>query len=397
MTKKFYFLSLFLGLVCGMCFTSCGSDDDPVVPPTPSGGGSPSSSYFYLDVNSIAPEYQDQIEGCIVLPADGSLELKFEVSPAELASQIVLTSADPNIVAVDGLKVIAKGAGKTTITAKAGEKQFVFEVKVKESNAYLKWNADQKKLVATEIPAEVTMVQNSDENVEWAAGTYVVEGNVTIGGEITLTGDVNLIIKDGAKLTVNQIYGGSSKYNLSIYGQANQTGQLVVNSSSSSSGSNKSAIINITTLEVHSCKVTATSSWQGWGGFDKIGTFNVYGGSVYAECTASTMGYGISLDNNGSMNIYGGDVKAVGKGDNNGYSYGIRSYSSSIADEARVKVYGGKLWAECATNKALKDLVTLTKDASYTSGKIQTSDNGESWTDYTTTGTPTSKYVRVGH
>ena len=37
-----------------------------------------------------------------------------------------------NIVAVDGLKVIAKGAGKTTITAKAGEKQFVFEVKVKE-------------------------------------------------------------------------------------------------------------------------------------------------------------------------------------------------------------------------------------------------------------------------
>ena len=105
MTKKFYFLSLFLGLVCGMCFTSCGSDDDPVVPPTPSGGDSPYSSYFYLDVNSIAPEYQDQIEGCIVLPADGSLELKFEVSPAELASQIVLTSADPNIVAVDGLKV----------------------------------------------------------------------------------------------------------------------------------------------------------------------------------------------------------------------------------------------------------------------------------------------------
>ena len=137
MTKKFYFLSLLVGLVCGMmCFTSCGGDDDPVVPPTPapapSGGGSSSSSYFYLDVNSIPSEYQDQIEGCIVLPADGSLELKFEVSPAELASQIVLTSADPNIVAVDGLKVIAKGAGKTIITAKAGEKQYVFEVKVKE-------------------------------------------------------------------------------------------------------------------------------------------------------------------------------------------------------------------------------------------------------------------------
>ena len=381
MTKKFYFLSLFLGLVCGMCFTSCGSDDDPVVPPTPSGGGGPSSSYFYLDVNSIAPEYQDQIEGCIVLPADGSLELKFEVSPAELASQIVLTSADPNIVAVDGLKVIAKGAGKTTITAKAGEKQFVFEVKVKESNAYLKWNADQKKLVATEIPAEVTMVQNSDENVEWAAGTYVVEGNVTIGGEITLTGDVNLIIKDGAKLTVNQIYGGSSKYNLSIYGQANQTGQLVVNNSTGD------AISMITTLEVHSCQVTATSSANNSGGFYGITTFNVYGGSVDAEKTGYK-GYGISLANNGSMNIYGGDVKAVGKGT----VYGIDTSGSSS-----VTVYGGKLWAENADKQALNSTITLTKDASYTSGKIQYSTNGEGWDDWTSNVTPTTPYVRVGY
>ena len=380
MTKKFYFLSLFLGLVCGMCFTSCGSDDDPVVPPTPSGGGSPSSSYFYLDVNSIAPEYQDQIEGCIVLPADGSLELKFEVSPAELASQIVLTSADPNIVAVDGLKVIAKGAGKTTITAKAGEKQFVFEVKVKESNTYLKWNADQKKLVATEIPAEVTMVQNSDENVEWAAGTYVVEGNVTIGGEITLTGDVNLIIKDGAKLTVNQIYGGSSKYNLSIYGQANQTGQLVVNNSTGD------AISMITTLEVHSCQVTATSSANNSGGFYGITTFNVYGGSVDAEKTGYK-GYGISLANNGSMNIYGGDVKAVGKGT----VYGIDTSGSSS-----VTVYGGKLWAENADNKALNSSVTLVKGTGFT-GKTETSDNGESWTEWGFNTTPDAKFVRVGH
>ena len=296
--------------------------------------------------------------------------------------------------------VPAEAAAGSPVTATySGDKKVKSVKAVKKGgavdNTYLKWDADQKKLVATDIPTTATMVENnSNDYVEWAAGTYVVEGEVTINGTIFLGGNVDLIIKDGAKLTVNNyIYGGTSKYNLSIYGQANQTGQLVVNSSS---GSTQSAIMNITTLEVHSCKVTATSSWQGWGGFDKIGTFNVYGGSVDAESTG-TLGSGISLAKDGSMNIYGGDVKAVGKGDNNGYSYGIRSYSSSIADEARVKVYGGKLWAECATNKALKDLVTLTKDASYTSGKIQTSDNGESWTDYTTTGTPTSKYVRVGY
>ena len=401
MTKKFYFLSLFLGLVCGMCFTSC-CDTDDVTPIVPGGGGEEVT--LYLDDEALPAGIIDPTTGTIQLTEGGELTLPFVVEPAELASKIVLSSADPSIVEVNGMKLIAKKPGKTTIYATAGNYTMQYDVEVKENekevqiaDTYLVWKADQ--LVETEIPEGAIVVTPSTVStganlVCSSAATFVIEGEVTLG-KITLKADVNLIIKDDAKLTVNKINGNSK--NLSIYGQANQTGQLVVNSSSSSSGSNKSAIINITTLEVHSCKVTATSSWQGWGGFDKIGTFNVYGGSVYAECTDSTMGYGISLDNNGSMNIYGGDVKAVGKGDNNGYSYGIRSYSSSIADEARVKVYGGKLWAECATNKALKDLVTLTKDASYTSGKIQTSDNGESWTDYTTTGTPTSKYVRVGY
>ena len=89
------------------------------------------------------------------------------------------------------------------------------------------------------------------------------------------------------------------------------------------------------------------------------------------------------------MNIYGGEVKAVGKGNDIYYSYGIMGSSSTVT------VYGGKLWAECAGNKALNG-VTLAKGAGFT-GKIETSDNGESWTDWTTSGTPSTKYVRVGY
>ena len=253
--------------------------------------------------------------------------------------------------------------------------------KVDLSKAYLKWDADQKKLVATDIPAEVTTVKDVDGNAIWQAGTYVVEGEVTIGGKITLAGNVDLIIKDGAKLTVNNyIYGGTSKYNLSIYGQANQTGQLVVNCS------DDNAIMSITTLEVHSCKVKATSSSDYCCGFLSIVTFNVYGGSVDAENTG-TYGSGISLANDGSMNIYGGDVKAVGNG---AFCYGI------AVNVSPVTVYGGKLWAENAGETAFNDGVTLTKGAGF-SGKIETSGDGTSWTEHTSASTPTTKYVRVGY
>ena len=252
---------------------------------------------------------------------------------------------------------------------------------VDPAKAYLKWDANQKKLVETEIPATYNTVENANQNVNWSAGTYVVEGNVEIGGMITLDGNVDLIIKDGAKLTAKQIYGSSSKYNLSIYGQANKTGQLVVNSSNDAD-----AITSMATFEVHSCQVTATSSSGGCGGFYEISAFNVYGGSVDAEYTGSDDGYGIWLANNGSMNIYGGDVTAVGKGTT---YYGIWSSSSTVT------VYGGKLWAENADKKAIDfDDVTLTKDAGYTSGKIEYSSDKSDWSETKNTN---AKYVRVGY
>ena len=249
---------------------------------------------------------------------------------------------------------------------------------VDPAKAYLKWDATKKELVEAEIPAGATTVTSSTTDVTWDAGTYVVEGEVAIGGRITLNGNVELIIKDDAKLTVNQIYGGDSKYNLSIYGQANQTGQLIVNSSGGH------AIYLITTLNVHSCQVTATSSGLGSYGFSDITTINVYGGSVDAESTGD-YGNGIKLPSKGSMNIYGGEIKVVGKGNFSGIG-------SSKA--ATVTVYGGKLWAENAGFKAIDfGNVTLTKGDGFT-GKIEYSSNNSTWSETKDTG---AKYVRVGY
>lgn len=254
------------------------------------------------------------------------------------------------------------------------------------ANTYLAWDNTKKELVATPMPESFTTV--TSETGEWSAGTYVVEGEVDINGTIVLAGDVNLIIKDGAKLDVYHLYGNS--HNLSIYGQAQMTGELVVNNSGGD------AINEIPTLEVHSAKVTATSSSDYGAGFYEIYEFNVYGGLVDAKGTAENGGTGISLKENGSLNIYGGEVKAEGKG-NDPNNYGITSSASIISDAASVRVYGGKLWAGCANNQALNnDGTILRKDNGY-SGKIETSADNSAWTQYNGESTPDTKYVRVGY
>ena len=259
------------------------------------------------------------------------------------------------------------------------------------ANEYNEGSWDGTKVVFTKKPAaSVTAVTSSDTDVTWSAGWYTVSGTVTINGKVTLSTNTHLILQDGAKLTINGRINGGNK-NLSIYGQANQTGQLVVNCTT-----NYDAIASITTLEVHSCQVKSTSSAADCFGYYNIKTFNVYGGSVDAKCTnTGTGGYGIYLPSSAgagaSMDIYGGNVKAVGKGNNSGICYGIMGYQLTVT------VYGGKLRAENAEYKALHSDVTLTKDAGYTSGKIETSGDGSNWTEYTAATTPTTAYVRVGY
>lgn len=283
-------------------------------------------------------------------------------------------------------------AGGEAVTVKYNGSREVKSVTVVKKaavnpNAYMKWDNTKKELVATPMPAEVTTVANADAGVEWQAGTYVVEGNVEIKGTITLLSDVNLIIKDDAKLTVNgYIYGDFN--NLSIYGQAKMNGELVVNGSDEGA-----AIYDLSTLEVNSAKVTATSSAGGFGGFNNIDKFNVYGGLVDAKTTAEG-GYGICLKPGGSMNIYGGEVKAEGTGNGGDWDCGI--VCGNPTNKATVTVHGGMLWAGNADNKAL-NFVTLTIDKGSFTGKIETSSNGSSWTEYTSPETPTTKYVRVGY
>ena len=315
---------------------------------------------------------------------DAAVQLTATVKPDNATdADVDWSSSDQSVATVDGSGLVTAVAdGTATITAKAGDKTAECKVTISKADSdYLAWDGTQKKLVATEIPTDATAVSNASGNVNWAAGTYVVDGNVTISGVISLQGAVNLIIKDGAKLTVGRIDGAN--YDLSIFGQSNMTGELVVKNNT------RHAIHSLSTLEIHSCKVTALGVLNGRWGLDDIGTINVYGGSVDSKASENGYGNGICLKNAGSMNIYGGLVKAEGKGSFSTNCYGVEGSGS-----ATITVYGGKLWAGSPNKQAFGSNVTLTKGASFT-GKIQTSNDNSTWTDWTTAGTPTTKYVKV--
>ncbi len=85
------------------------------------------------------------------------------------------------------------------------------------------------------MSAEATPVASSSSAVTWNAGWYVVNADVAIAERITVSGDVHLILADGAKLTASKgievkddddnITNGSANA-LIIYGQKAGTGEL---------------------------------------------------------------------------------------------------------------------------------------------------------------------------
>ena len=148
---------------------------------------------------------------------------------------------------------------------------------------------------------------------------FVVGSDVTVSSRINISGTVNLILRDGAKLTVPQGITVQSGNTLTIYGQNAGTGTLYA----TSTGGNHAAIgargegNTLGIVNIHGGTITAIGgSWSagiGGGVNSGGGTVNIYGGSVYAEG-------------------HDGTSEAIGKG-----SSGI-DVSKTLADGLSVKV-----------------------------------------------------------
>jgi len=95
------------------------------------------------------------------------------------------------------------------------------EVKAADSYSYIEctWNKINKKVDKVSQTADSCVVIDST-TTPWSNGWYVVTGDVTIGSLVRVTGEVNLILTNGATLTASAGINVTSGNTLNIYAQS---------------------------------------------------------------------------------------------------------------------------------------------------------------------------------
>ena len=180
------------------------------------------------------------------------------------------------------------------------------------------WNAETKTVDFTEKPCkDYTLVTSG--LTAWGAGWYVVNSNVTISDRVTVTGEVNLILCDGATLTASKGITVENSNQLTVYAQSGGTGTLIA----TASGNEEAGI----------------GAYHSNNGSSNCGTVTIKGGVIEARGNNGA-GIGGAGGNSGGGNvtIYGGSVTAIGQAMNTGIGSGWRPYGSTS-----VTIYGGEI------------------------------------------------------
>lgn len=154
---------------------------------------------------------------------------------------------------------------------------------------------------------EAAKVENNGNVEYW----YVLEDTLTTGA-ITSSGDVHIILKDGASLSVNGSFTlNGSDANLSIYAQ--------------SEGDNMGALSVATTSGYDPCGIS--------GGMGSCGNITIHGGHIqsiaYWEYNHSGIG-GSGYESCGDIAIYGGYVVATGATYGSGIGAGFHGHCGNI-------------------------------------------------------------------
>ena len=153
------------------------------------------------------------------------------------------------------------------------------------SAKYLDEKGQEQTCPSATVVTESDTSWGSDDNAEhW----YVVNGDVTIGTRVTVTGDVHLILVDGCNLTVSGGIDVSSGNSLNIYAQSTEEGMG---------------------------KLTANAVWEraaiGSEQSQAAGNITICGGNITAAGGESAA-IGNVNGEAGTVTIYGGWVKATG-------------------------------------------------------------------------------------
>ena len=229
---------------------------------------------------------------------------------------------------------------------------------------YYSYDDDGNKTEAV-TPSDAIVWTGTVAPGDLAAGTYVVEGNAVCSGILTLKGVVKLILKDGAKLTVDRISYHTGGI-LNIYGQSDDEatmGQLVCNNNlhadglniyggniTVSDGDTNGAVFSFSTdMTIYAGILRATSA--SWAGIlvNPSKTLTINGGTVIARSSASYCRAGISA---GTVVINGGTVEAYGSDNPNDVSDHEGQGAPGILYKTGFDYKGGSLTVICGAQYA---------------------------------------------
>lgn len=251
---------------------------------------------------------------------------------------VTVTDSNNNSVTVTDNKYFKMPSGNVIVTVAFTEQANTY---------YIDLNGDVQEVHATEITSATTQLTD---------GWYVVNGEVSKPGQydserILATGNVNLILADGATLTLPCGIGFSSNGgSLTIWEQSEKTGKLIVTSVSqfdnqynAGIGSNYgdavthyecNVIINGGNLDITGGDRGAAIG----GAMDTKGHVTINGGNITATGGLGGAAIGGGSTGSGDITINGGNIDATG-GD---YAAGIGS-GAYASETALVKIYDGTI------------------------------------------------------
>ena len=191
----------------------------------------------------------------------------------------------------------------------------------------------------------VTEVESS--TIAWSTGWYVVKGDVTIGSRVAVSGEVHLILADGASLTVNGGINVAEGNSFSVYAQSvgENMGTLTATGEFPGAGIGGGLRGSGGTITINGGNVTASGGdgAAGIGGGKDSGSGGniiIHGGSVKA--TGGQYAAGIGGGNPGSggtITIHGGSVTATGGESGAGIGGGLKGSGGTIT------IHGGSVTA----------------------------------------------------
>ena len=284
--------------------------------------------------------------GFSLINVTGAIEETAKIGVSNEVSGIITKGFAANNPDLDFAKVFFSDLESHTLSLDGDELALCNSSSSETEFYHGQWDEVEKKVVYTKKYATAYTLTNQTSLSGW----YVVSQNHTnANSRVTINDDTNIILQDGAKLTLSKgIYVKDGK-TLTIYGQQQGTGHLECSADSYNAGIGGNKDVKAGYVVIHGGTVTANGDDDGagigggYGDGSGVRGVTIYGGKVYAYGLNGGAGIGKGKNNNvwEDIRIYGGTIQAWG-----GYS-GAGLGGSYNRGNGNIWIYGGSIEALC--------------------------------------------------